>query len=790
MVRSIISISRVPGSVRRAPLVLAVVLWLLLPGPVAAHAELVSSTPAANASLKNAPSELSMTFTEPIDSATASVQLLDQNQTVIEGVGGVEAPGDGTIATVSLPVLDPGVYTVSYRVTSATDGHVTSGIFAFQIDPTGTVPAPTGTASSSSSSSDPATVAARWVALVAALLLFGTALFWLASARPAMGSTGMADLGGRAVWAVLGGLGALTVAALAIYLTLAAQPFTGEAAAAAGGHAAHELAASSGFPLDFAAPFGSTPFAWAMRLALASGSLAFLVTTGRFFFADAAARHGQPPRPWAVPLLLAIAAAAALSLAGSSLAGHASSLGGPLFALFDWLHLLAVGAWLGTIPGLMLLARLARGEHRRETVIDALRRHSRVALVAAPVVALTGLANSPIVLGDSRDLVASGYGDLLIAKALLFSVAVAIGSANFFLVKRGVVRRTLQLVLGEVLIGALAVVVAATMVTIQPAASRVAVLSTSAIGTIHLYGAAGPVSVHAAISLPSPGEQQYQLSVADAASGAYLTDVQKVFMLFTPPADSNLPAERIELKALPPPGLWSVDGAYTPIVGDWTLGVIVRREGQRDVSTSFALPVQQPLPPQRVPPPDDGIQVPAPVAALWLVLPSGTPGWLLLIGLLLIVAALAVLDRRRQRAGRPRRSWTTPLRLAAIVLLLVAALGVGSRAVVEAANAAPGILATNPIAADLESSTRGSSLYLANCANCHGADGNGNGPTAADLLPAPGALSPIIRSSSDGELAHVITTGVSGTAMPAFATSLSENDRWDLVNYLRALSRR
>ncbi len=36
----------------------------------------------------------------------------------------------------------------------------------------------------------------------------------------------------------------------------------------------------------------------------------------------------------------------------------------------------------------------------------------------------------------------------------------------------------------------------------------------------------------------------------------------------------------------------------------------------------------------------------------------------------------------------------------------------------------------------------------------------------------------------------MIGHGISGTAMPAFATILSENDRWDLVNYLRALSRR
>jgi methionine-rich copper-binding protein CopC len=186
---------------------LGLVLSLSVPQLASAHAELVSSTPAANASLPESPGELSMTFTEPIDPATASVQLLDESQTAVKGVGEVQAPGNATTAQVALPKLDPGVYTVSYRVTSATDGHVTAGIFAFQIDPTGTQPAPTNTATSTSPSSDPATVAARWVALVAALVLFGTALFWLVSGRPAMRSAGTGDLGGRAVWAALAGIG-------------------------------------------------------------------------------------------------------------------------------------------------------------------------------------------------------------------------------------------------------------------------------------------------------------------------------------------------------------------------------------------------------------------------------------------------------------------------------------------------------------------------------------------------------------------------------------------------------
>jgi Cytochrome c, mono- and diheme variants len=436
---------------------------------------------------------------------------------------------------------------------------------------------------------------------------------------------------------------------------------------------------------------------------------------------------------------------------------------------------------------LLLAMHVRRGDANRRAVIGgALRRHSRIALVAAPIVAITGIANSPIVLGHVRALVASDYGNLLIAKALLFSLALAIGSANFFLVKRGSFRRTLTLVLGEVAAGTLAVVVAATMVTVQPAASRVPVLSASTTASAHLYGAAGPSSLHATVTLPAPGAQQYQVSVADKQSGAPQTKVQKLILVFTPPSSSELPPERVDLKPETQPGLWGASGAYTPIVGDWSLEVIVRREGLRDVSTNFDLPVAVPLPPQRVPPPDTGIAVPAPLAALWLVLPDGSGGWLVLIGLLGLTVLLAIPEWRRQRAGLSRRRWVSALRLGVVVLIVVAGIGVGSRALVETANQPGAALAANPIAASSDSVARGNNLFLANCANCHGQDGGGDGPTGAGLLPPPGPIGPAASTMSDGQLAYVITDGISGTGMPPFATSLSENDRWDLVNYLRS----
>ena len=77
---------------------------------------------------------------------------------------------------------------------------------------------------------------------------------------------------------------------------------------------------------------------------------------------------------------------------------------------------------------------------------------------------------------------------------------------------------------------------------------------------------------------------------------------------------------------------------------------------------------------------------------------------------------------------------------------------------------------------------RGSQLFQANCAACHGAAGRGDGPNARNLEPKPVNFTDRARAQQRSVFAleQVIDQGITGTAMPGFS-SLPAQDRWDLA---------
>lgn len=93
----------------------------------------------------------------------------------------------------------------------------------------------------------------------------------------------------------------------------------------------------------------------------------------------------------------------------------------------------------------------------------------------------------------------------------------------------------------------------------------------------------------------------------------------------------------------------------------------------------------------------------------------------------------------------------------------------------------------NPIPATPEAIAAARLIYENRCANCHGMNGDGKGPKAEELSVAPADFrnARAMAAITDGELYWQITKGA--RPMPSFE-SLSEQERWELVDYIRTFA--
>lgn len=107
---------------------------LATPAMALAHAHLDRSMPAAGATLKEAPQEVIIWFTEAVEPKFSSIEVRDAKGGVVNegGAGGVT--GNTAQLRVKVKPLPPGTYTVKWRVLSV-DTHRSQGDFTFRVGP-------------------------------------------------------------------------------------------------------------------------------------------------------------------------------------------------------------------------------------------------------------------------------------------------------------------------------------------------------------------------------------------------------------------------------------------------------------------------------------------------------------------------------------------------------------------------------------------------------------------------------------------------------------------------------
>jgi mono/diheme cytochrome c family protein len=96
----------------------------------------------------------------------------------------------------------------------------------------------------------------------------------------------------------------------------------------------------------------------------------------------------------------------------------------------------------------------------------------------------------------------------------------------------------------------------------------------------------------------------------------------------------------------------------------------------------------------------------------------------------------------------------------------------------------------NPVPATADSVDKGMTNYSTHCQSCHGEKGDGKGTRAEKLSIAPTNFTDAraMGQITDGELFWKISHG--RRPMPSFQDKLTEQERWQLVDYIRTLAQK
>lgn len=749
---------------RRIILSMGALLLLLIPTAIVrAHAELVTADPADGAVLDRAPPRVRLSFSEPIERDFFALEVYSQERIRVDR-GDVRIPTDNVAALeAGLADITPGTYTVAWRVLSI-DGHVVRGVYAFSV---GTTAPGVRSVLSLPATGAPVQLSAtvRWLTYLCAFILVGSFGFIPFILQPtlttaALGRTELSRRAGqRQMWTAWPSIALLLVLGLAA-LVLQATDATGVPLREVfDGRAITRLLSGT--------KYGTL---WLLRMALVLALLAVVAVTA------AEAR----PRWWVRWIGLGLGAAMLLTIAAS---GHASAVSQQtaLAITADWLHLLAGALWIGGLAQLALVLPAVigavDGTERRRVLGRIVQRFSVLGGGCVIVMTVTGLYATLLHVPSWSAMVDTVYGAALSGKLILLAPLLAIAAINLLVLHPRFVRAAeadskadmrddvqghrlfLRLIRGEVVFAVLVLGVTGILAGVPPATSEPAegqpFTETQTVADLRVTLSVAPNYV---------GNNRFDVALANAL-GQAMTAEQVVLLLDHREMDMGQREVRAQATG---PGRYQVTGNFLSMTGPWQVDVRVHRSGADAQTATFLLPVGAA--------PGSNRPVFSPALVLYYAL---TPLTILGVGTLGI-AALIFAHRPRIRRRRARRE----AGLIGIVLLLVGGLAT-SNGVSRAYRAS----APRAVPSTTASIAQGKELYARNCASCHGISGRGDGPAAITMRPRPANLQYHLQQGhTDAELNNWIREGIDGTAMPAFAGKLSEEEIGHVINYIRTFA--
>ena len=583
------------------------------------------------------------------------------------------------------------------------------------------------------------------------------------------------------------------------------------------------LTAVATVALPFLLVLGTLPFERANR---ASTTVGFVASAR-----PAVRTVARPPDaipamwPWTLGLVAAFFLVGTLSLSSHAIESQHQ----PLLALIaDGVHLGAMGLWLG---GLLVLLAILPGWLRplsaraRTAMLTAtIERFSSLGLAGVTALVVTGVY--AMMLHTTRPTILNtSYGQTLLIKHALVLPLIGVAALNLLVIKPRLrkrwARRWLRHLMAiEAVLGIMILLVTSLLTQLPPAHPLIGSNASAA----NLRLTAAPLPINSALGTTadiSSGPQSSEMAHSDqvvavlaATTGRdgsslsaniidpatvtghgitpagqatpvpagteprQLADVERVTALITF-GGADLGQTEVPL-ANEEDGWYRARGVFFPIKGEWHIQLVVRRHNiAEDARLDFSF-ISDPARFSATAPAAATGAAPAP-RFLWpRLLPTASLGFAIaLIGLGLF--ALTTLAGRHRAVG-PRSLRFLRLWCAAVITVGIVVVGYNS----SDRTVTSGL--TNPLPNDAATLALGQQTYAQNCAVCHGASGRGDGPLAQQLQPRPADFaSGHLATHTDGDIYQWVTHGIPGTGMPAFTGTLSEQETWAVIRYIRTL---
>jgi copper transport protein len=378
---------------RPALAVVAVLVALAFPGAAFAHARLETTSPKVGERLSTSPRAVTLAFDQRVRVLPNGIEVFDVKGRLLSGAPHMLA-GDPRVVVAPLRALPRGGYTVRWA-TISNDSHVGRGVFTFGVK----AAAPRISEAFGASGPTASEHVVRWLYFISMALLtggLGFRLLVLRSPLPPPVERRFYRLTGIGV-----------IAALEV------------------GIVAFLLRAQDALQLPFTAfLYGDlSPFANATRFgkAFVAMELGFAVVAALIYLA------------WLTGRRFLLWGAFLLSLglgSGLSLSSHQSDDGGWLPPFADWVHLSAATLWIGGLLSLAVVVWNDRGLRR-----SAFWRFSEIAGPLVAIVVATGTFMSFERFPALHDLWDVGYGQLLLVKLGLVSLALGWGAFHHFVIR-------------------------------------------------------------------------------------------------------------------------------------------------------------------------------------------------------------------------------------------------------------------------------------------------------------------------------------------------------------------